>query len=280
MLYSFYPPLIQVMLGMVPGSGHAWYLGAQTLFLCVFNWMQDLTKTPDWPAFFSKFFAGFFTCGCFGCCNDCCKRKTDLPVVEHTKKLWPFLKRIAIAGIGPVFLVGVPRIWLDSVTNDIDFGAGLGEQLYHLSSWLRLPQFYQGVVLGQGCLHVVLTEKQAKGLGLATDAVVIFILILALSPVPWFVRVLEIFHVPVMAFVLFGVCRSPGTSLVAKVLSSQALRHLTPYTYGIYMLHIPAIMWMSVVNRFGIVNLFSGSACTMPSWRNTLQLHHPPDLRP
>lgn len=181
---------------------------------------------------------------------------------EHTKSLRKFLRRLAWTSLLPMLLVGVPRVVLDVVF------PGVGVMFFHFSGWLRLPQFYQvsavglsqalrstpcrcsparpralcqGIVLGQGCLHVELTQREGKGLGIIVDAISLFLLAFILSPVPAFPVVLEIIHVPLLSFVLFGVCRAPGTSYTARILSSGLLRALTPYTYGIYMIHIPII---------------------------------------
>ena len=151
MIFSWLPPPFILYLTW---GGYTWYLGAQALFLSMFNWIQDLSK-------------GVLHCGCsWSCCTgDCgtmcfCYRQRQIPTAKHTTKLLPFLTRLGLIGLIPMCMIGIPRVVLESKPSTAAAG-----MFFHYSGWLRLPQFYQGIVLGQGCLHVEINEVEAKWLG-------------------------------------------------------------------------------------------------------------------
>ena len=102
------------------------------------------------------------------------------------------------------------------------------------------------------------TRSRQSGWVVLLDAfpvtMLVFILIIDL-----FGKIMEVIHVPLMALILFAVCRAPGTSYTARILSSGILRALTPHTYAIYMMHIPVLRWILFIRRFKITNLISGT---------------------
>jgi len=242
--------LISIAPAVPVSLGYTWYLGAQTLFLVFFNWFQDASK-------------GFLNLCCLGQYDTTTWRMRRIkdgkkPSFEHKRTLTPFLKRLAWTSALPVLLVSLPKTIFDMRGEDFIVN------IIHSTSWLRLPHFYQGLVLGQGCLNVELTAKEARWVGRSCDILCALCIFLIFAPITlpvyneWWTggtvsqNIMELCHVPVLCYIMFAVCRAPGTSWAAWLLSANVLKTLTPYTYSIYMMHFPMILWVQFVRRFNI----------------------------
>lgn len=129
--------------------GHCWFLSAQLLFYLCFNQLHAfMNRRPD--AWSMRWLGRCW--GCCGCCC-CCVGAHGLPGEEGAppyrqtppRSVTALVRRLAAAAPA-VYLIGVP---------------GLG----HVVSFLRLPQFYIGMLVGQACLHVEFDETTDRKLG-------------------------------------------------------------------------------------------------------------------
>lgn len=210
-------PVAFVPLNPLP-MGVAWYLSAQMFFYGAYNWMQDIMErkavlcVPPW------------LCGCWddeGCCPcpGCAPSRKGAPI----KNMWELLLRLTQTWLImlPVFMSQKP--------------------ILHTFGPTRLPQFYMGMLVGQACLYVELDEADGKKLGWITDIMVFLGAAFSFGgpDTPW----LMYYGGDVaLAFLVFALCRAPN-SWSARFLASSGLSVLAPYSYGIYLLHIPIMLW-------------------------------------
>ena len=277
---------------------YIWYLGAQGFGLFCFNLLQDWSKgkkslplasllwklTPGgWFNRWSKWLDAH--------------RVTGVPRCKHTTQLKWFLLRLSLYSLLPVLLINVLKsiavyhsegvgLYTDEFDQPDAGTAGNAvllveekawwlwvRQLLHLGAFARLPECMLGIVLGQGCLFVSLGTSEYKSLGRAADLVFVFVAVLSFIPPSstepseddvqrthaWSYYTLELTHAPLMSFFVFVLCRAPQHSFAARLLRSSVFAALSPYTLGIYLMHMPVITWASFVNTFHIENAFGGT---------------------
>jgi len=207
--------------------GHAWYLSAQMLFYCVYNWMQDLMErktvycVPPW------------CCGCWDdegscACAGCSPSRKGRPI----KRVRELLLRIAQTWLICLVVLWATKIW-------------------RVIGPLRLPQFYLGMLVGQACLHVDLDERGGKILSWVCDVMVFFFILLSFAQrLLYHQTFLYWFSDGPLAFLIFALYRSPN-SWSGRFLASY-LSALAPYSYGIYLLQVPIMNWGKFTMRQGV----------------------------
>jgi len=206
-------------MGTIPLMGHAWYLSAQMFFYLCYNKMQDIMERKRWNRL----------CSCFdregGCLFKCGSREGD-----KIATISELVGRLCLT-----YFLCLPMFFLQKMG-------------FHLFGPLRIPQFYLGMLVGQACLHVELDQQKAKCLSIWCDVIAASFLVLMFYPVgPGYLYMYS--DVP-LAFLIFALCRGPS-SVAAKILgSTRGFGALAPYSFAIYLFHLPVIQWMNMVYRF------------------------------
>ena len=276
---------------------YIWYLGAQGFGLFCFNCLQDWSKGKKtlplasllWkltPRGWSKWLDAHRVTGV-----PRCKHTTQLKWFLLRLSLYSLLPVLLIDVLKSIAVYQSEGVGL--YTNGFEPDAGTVadakekalvrhfgrhgwhwvRNLLHLGAFARLPECMLGIVLGQGCLFVSLGTSEYKALGRAADLVFVFVAVLSFIPPSstepseddmqrthaWSYYTLELMHAPLMSFFVFVLCRAPQHSFAARLLRSSVFVALSPYTLGIYLMHMPVITWASFVNTFHIENAFGGT---------------------
>ena len=237
--------------------GPGWFLAALVFSLLLFNVMHAYSK--------SAFFGG--TNAVY---------EGVRPSPPHQRRLAFFVLRIAIACVPCVVFeaykastrdyftfVPLPQTWVwgwhpDPNLDTFNYRFGL----LHMSPLARLLTFYPGLVVGQGCVDVSLSIRQARCAGAAADLSIVTLLVLAFtSPADgsqWSSRdeLLKILHMPILCIFIFGVCRASRNSITAYVLSWGPLRELARFTLAIYLFHQPLLNWLQFVRSYRVQGFF------------------------
>eukprot|EP00928_Gymnodinium_smaydae_P027764 TRINITY_DN21362_c0_g1_i1.p1 TRINITY_DN21362_c0_g1~~TRINITY_DN21362_c0_g1_i1.p1 ORF type:complete len:1052 (-),score=147.27 TRINITY_DN21362_c0_g1_i1:154-3261(-) len=119
--------------------------------------------------------------------------------------------------------------------------------LVHFWALPHIPQFMLGMAAGQAVLHLPLDARAAKRVAWATDATAIVAAIIVL--VPWTPRLVGLVSSAMyvlcdafVAFVMFGMVRT--STWTGAFFSFSAFVAFSPYTFAMYMVHVPVLNWV------------------------------------
>lgn len=103
--------------------------------------------------------------------------------------------------------------------------------------------------MSQACLYIELDAEQGRRLSLSCDACAALMAIVSFVPVgPSVIYFLG--DVP-LCFLLFALCRAPA-SRTSMFLRSSLFTKLAPYSYAIYILHMPVIYLARFVRLYEV----------------------------
>jgi len=222
-MFEWYPRL---------SLGHCWYLSAQIFFLLNFNWMKDIMdgKRLTW---------------CFPCLSRLAgSSRIDAGPISTIRELI-FRMWLVCLLCSPVmfFSKGLWLQWfIKTEVPDVSW--------FHIFGPLRLPQFYIGMLVGQACLHVELDHVTGRRLRFACDGLALLFVFLSFFAGDYIYMMNE----PFLAFLVFALCRAPNT-WTEWILRKSGMSTLAPFTYAIFIFHIPVMKWFKFTAQKGIVEI-------------------------
>jgi peptidoglycan/LPS O-acetylase OafA/YrhL len=127
----------------------------------------------------------------------------------------------------------------------------MGRFIYwHQWSFLRLPQYYLGMMIGHASLHAKPSPTMAKCLRGLTDVIAFVWVSVAVaglfSSTPAYI--FHLVHDAPLAFLLFGITKFDD-SFAKRFLSWHCWVLLAPFTLCFYVLQAPVIFWAAWSNK-------------------------------